>query len=291
MFTCYVCGSRPTLLFQRSGSDFWACPTCGLECVFPQPDDAVLARIYGQDYEAWRLKEAEAAVKRVKQADFSRYLREVGPLPAGARLLDCGASTGLVVELAKARGFDAYAIEVSHFGAEACRRVVGADHVYEGEIENAWFPANPEARFEVITLLDVIEHVRDPRAVLRWGASHLCPGGSLLVVTPQVASLSHRLMRRWWFHYHIEHLWYFSRASLTTLLAETGFTVGKICPVYKTFSFDYFSSFAKILALRDQCMHPAIPRTFSFLDGIFPDRLRSLSFPFPVGEMLAHAHV
>jgi SAM-dependent methyltransferase len=251
----------------------------------------VLARIYGEDYEAWRLKEAEAAVKRVKQADFSRYLREVGPLPAGARLLDCGASTGLVIELAKGQGLDAYAIELSHFGAEACRQVVDADHVYEGEVENAWFPANPEARFEIITLLDVIEHVRDPRAVLRWVASHLSPGGSLLLVTPQVDSLSHRLMSRWWFHYHIEHLWYFSRASLTALLVEAGFAIGKICPVYKTFSFDYFSSFAKILALRDQCMHPAIPRTFSFLDHIFPSQLRSLPFPFPVGEMLAHAHV
>src|SRR5262245_53239489 len=186
MAFCHVCGSRLIPLFRRRGCNFWVCRVCRLECVFPQPDDAVLAQIYGKDYAEWRLKEAEEAIKRVKQADFSRYLQIVGSLPVGARLLDCGASTGLVIEFAKTQGFDAYAIEVSHFGAEACRRIVDADHVYEGEIEKAWFPANPEARFEIITLLDVIEHVRDPRAVLRWVAAHLSPGGCLLLVTPQV---------------------------------------------------------------------------------------------------------
>lgn len=290
---CHICGSFLKPIFQRGDCRFWSCLICGLECIFPQPDEAVLARIYGDDhyYEALQLKETEAASKRMKQVAFSRFLDRVKDLPAGTRLLDCGAGTGHLLELAEVRGFDPYAIEISPVGAKACRNIIGTDHVYEGDIRDAEFPGIPENRFNVITMFDFIEHVRDPRAVLHWASSHLHSGGNLLVVTPRAGCLSHRLMRKWWVHYHIEHLWYFSSDNLTTLLEQAGFTVVEVCSVHKSFSLDYFSSLAQVLQRRDSYLHPVIPFFFSFLGSVLPHRVRSLPFSFPVGEMLIHAHV
>lgn len=291
MPTCSICGSSLKLIFQRSACCFWACSVCGIERIYPQPDDAVLARIYGEHYDAWRLKEAEGVVKRMRQAAFSRALQVLGRLPPSARLLDCGAATGFLVEEVKAQGIDAYAIELSPVGAEACRRVVGPDHVYEGEVLDAWFPANPETRFEVITMFDFIEHVRDPRAVLRWASAHLRAGGSLLLVTPRVDSLSHRLLRRWWFHYHLEHLWYFSLAGLTALLQEVGLSITQVGPVYKNFSVAYAASLAQSYQSRDHNSLPGIARLFFLLNRICPGRFRSRSFALPAGEMLVHAQL
>jgi SAM-dependent methyltransferase len=293
MSRCYICSSPLKATFQRSGCCFWACAGCGLECISPQPDDAVLARIYGDEhyYEALQLKESETAVKRLKQVVFSHSLDRIDNPPPGARLLDCGAGIGHLIELAEARGFEAYAVELSPVGAAACRSIIGANRVYEGDIQGARFPSSRENRFDVITMFDFIEHVRDPRAVLRWASSHLHPGGSLLVMTPRAGCLSHRLMRKWWFHYHTEHLWYFSIDSLTTLLGQVGFASAKVYPVYKSFSLDYFSGLAQVFKGRDSCMHPAIPSFFALLDVLLPSRVRSLPFSFPAGEMLVHTHV
>ena len=289
MPVCYVCGFALKLIFHKNAHSFWACPACGVECIYPQPNAESLARLYGEQYDAWRVKEAEAAVKGMRQAAFARSLAALGYLPSGTRLLDCGAATGFLVELAKAQGIDAYAIELSHSGAEACRRIIGADHVYEGEVQKATFSANPENCFDVITMFDFIEHVRDPRAVLLWACAHLRVGGSLLLITPRVDSLSRQVMRRWWFHYHIEHLWYFSLAGLTLLLDEVGLAKVQIRPAYKNFSVDYAASLCGSYQVRDNT-HASLNAAFlSSLNRILPAGLRSLSFSLPVGEMLVHA--
>ena len=44
--------------------------------------------------------------------------------------------------------------------------------------------AGREETFDVVTLLDLIEHVRDPVTLLREAANFLAPGGVMLVYTP-----------------------------------------------------------------------------------------------------------
>jgi SAM-dependent methyltransferase len=284
MAACHVCNSPLQVIFQRGASCFWACAACGLECVYPQPDEAVLARIYQDSYyNAWGLRDSLASVKRLKQSSFSRYLQTLGEIPAGSRLLDCGAATGFLVALAKAKGLDAYAVELSAFGAEACRTLLGKDHVYEGEVEESWFPANPDNRFDVITMIDFIEHVRRPRAVLQWAAARLRPAGSLLLVTPRVGSLSHQLMGRRWVHYKVEHLWYFSPHSLTALLTEVGFSIAALRPAYKHLSLDY------ALHQFQAYPHPVISRVLPPLNRLLPRSARTLRFALPLGEMFVHA--
>jgi 2-polyprenyl-3-methyl-5-hydroxy-6-metoxy-1,4-benzoquinol methylase len=282
--TCYVCCSVLKPIFQKHGYSFWACTACGLECISPQPDDIVLASIYRESYyDAWGLKGSQASVKYLKQGSFSSYLRVLDEIPTGSRLLDCGAATGFLAELAKAKGLDAYAIELSSFGAESCRTLLGSDHVYEGEVEEAWFPANPENRFDIITMIDFIEHVRRPRAALQWATARLKPTGSLLLVTPCVGSLLHRLMGQRWTHYKLEHLWYFTPRSLTALLIEVGFSIAALRPAYKKLSLDYavhqFQTYP----------HPLISRVLLLLNRVLPHFVKALNFSLPLGEMLVHA--
>ncbi len=69
-------------------------------------------------------------------------------------------------------------------------------------------------RFDAITMIDFIEHVRDPEAELRLAGDRLAAGGRLLISTPRADSAVARATGRHWPQYREEHLTYFSLAGL-----------------------------------------------------------------------------
>lgn len=286
MVGCYVCASPMQVKLARADYPIWSCPACKFECTYPQPDDTVLAHIYEDRYFDFYVSgNPPAALRSMKQASYARFLAACGALLPGCRLLDCGASTGSMIELATAQGLEAYAIELSHFGAEACRRIIGADHVYEGNVEDARFAANPDNCFDVITMMDFIEHVRDPRTVLQWARAHLAPRGHLLIVTPKVGSLSHRLMGRYWTNYILEHLCYFGPRSIGFLLRECGFSIQTIQTSYKKLTLQYIinRSFAY--------QYPLLAPLCRLLQQLLPQTAKNLLLSLPTGDMFVYAYV
>lgn len=80
--------------------------------------------------------------------------------------------------------------------------------------------------FDIVTCMNVIEHVPDPRALLRDLARTLKPGGVLLIETPNAASwLASRLGAAWRGLETPRHLNVFSTAGLHDLLAAQGLQV------------------------------------------------------------------
>ena len=221
----------------------WRCPKCGLECLSPQPDDRTLSGIYNELYFShYKSKIDPQLIRAMKRATYERQFRRLpSPESFGAhpRLLDCGAATGFLAELAKQIGWDVFAIEISEFGSQACIELLGRERVYRGEVQAAEFAANPENRFDVITMFDFIEHVRNPRDVLTWARERLNPGGVLLLTTPRVGSLSWHLMGRHWFHYVQEHLWFLNPASIQALLKDSGFGAVEAHPLAKAVTVEY----------------------------------------------------
>jgi 2-polyprenyl-3-methyl-5-hydroxy-6-metoxy-1,4-benzoquinol methylase len=164
----------------------------------------------------------------LEPADFalrrSFLLEHVTP---GDRVLDVGCGEG------------AFAAELQRFGAE----VVGVDVAQEPlrralrlhpeldlhlvECPRAWPLA--DASFDVVWAGEVIEHVADTAAWLSEARRVLRSGGLLLLTTPswgRVARLRATLSERAFaesFDPLGEHVRYYSRATLTRLLAGFGF--------------------------------------------------------------------
>ena len=165
---CIACSALMSLRFGQSVPCHWQCPKCRLECIAPQPDAPTLAAVYNQSYFSHYDSEIHLqTVRAMKRATYTRHLQRFPPAASFGdhpRLLDCGAATGFFPELAKEFGWDAFAIEMSEFGSQSCARLLGPDRVFRGQVQDASFPANPEGRFEVITMFDFIEHVRDPES-------------------------------------------------------------------------------------------------------------------------------
>jgi SAM-dependent methyltransferase len=225
---CWICGSHKLALvkppncsatlnsnsFSITDSHYgvtagiYECGSCGfLQCselahVLPFYEGLVDA-----DYEAGR---------RERTLQAHKILRLVRKLRPGGRLLDIGAGSGMLVEQAMQMGYAAEGIEPSRWLYEmAVRRRLP---VHLGVFPNSALGG----RFDVITLIDVIEHVSNPVELLRHIAEALDGGGVAVIVTPDVRSLAARILGWKWWHFRVAHICYFSRRTLMLALDRAG---------------------------------------------------------------------
>lgn len=164
------------------------------------------------------------------RALFRLALSNLVVRPAGShpRLLDLGAAQGTLLEEAQRMGFEAEGIEhsPSNVGAAAARGL----RVSLGAVEDL----AAEERFDVITMVDLIEHLADPVHVLRAVHRALKPGGDLVVYTPNhraaVVVLA-RLLHAVGVRYPVQeifgrnHVCFFDDRSLPLALRRSGFEV------------------------------------------------------------------
>jgi 2-polyprenyl-3-methyl-5-hydroxy-6-metoxy-1,4-benzoquinol methylase len=286
--SCRACDRAPIARPGRralEGFTLMHCPGCGLEWLDPQPDDATLGRIYRQEYyDAWGVQDDAEATRTLKRSMFRRLLAPVarrhGP---GARLLDCGAALGYLMEEAAAAGLEPYGVELSEFGANAIAERFGPDRIFQGPFEQAEFARVDRDFFDIITMFDFLEHVRDPGAVLAKAFRLLRTGGSLVILTPDAASLSSRVMGPRWLHYKVEHLSYFTPKSLRHYLAREGFRDVRVGRAIKTMNLHYVSH------QLSKYPHPVLTPLITLAHRLSPPPLRKTMFPITFGEQLAIA--
>ncbi|MGH2441890.1 MAG: class I SAM-dependent methyltransferase [Chloroflexota bacterium] len=109
-------------------------------------------------------------------------------LPQGSRVLDLGCAFGFGTGLLAPR-YEAYGHDLSGPYIERARRSVPDATFTRGEAESIPYP---DAYFDGILLLDVLEHVPDDEAVVREIARALRPGGPLVVTVP-----NRGVLQRW----------------------------------------------------------------------------------------------
>jgi SAM-dependent methyltransferase len=153
-------------------------------------------------------------------------------VPAQARrILDVGCATGrLGASLKAGAGCDVYGVEVEAAVAEQARACL--DGVVVGDIESLRLPF-PERFFDCILYADVLEHLRDPLAVLRSHRAHLADGGSIVVSLPNVrfcGVLLPLLLQGQWRYERSGvldegHLRFFTRSSAQAMLVQAGYEV------------------------------------------------------------------
>ena len=148
-------------------------------------------------------------------ADFIQ--REVRP-PADAQILEIGCGTGHNVPMLRAFGtVDAVELD-DDARAVACNRL-GMAVVGASLPTLAGLPRN---RYDLVALLDVIEHVENDVAGLSAVARLLSPGGQVLITVPA---------HQWMFGAHDRlnhHFRRYSRNTLRDLIEQSGLRVDKL---------------------------------------------------------------
>jgi 2-polyprenyl-3-methyl-5-hydroxy-6-metoxy-1,4-benzoquinol methylase len=163
---------------------FVECARCGF-AFRPDLDEASLKRIYaGGDYEELRGEQYLAELSH-RRRDARVRLRYVEPWATRGRLLDVGAASGAFVAEAAEQGFDAAGVEPVPSFARAAREHFGVD-VREGGIDDVGLLA---ARYEVITLWHVLEHIPSPVRHLRTLSHALAQGGVIAIEVPNAGGV------------------------------------------------------------------------------------------------------
>lgn len=151
----------------------------------------------------WNPRGSSAMLHRLNPARLA-YLREVidahwdgdgmsfAPL-TGKTALDVGCGAGLLVEPlarlgARVTGLDAAPENIGAARAHAAAMGLDIDYV-AGGIEDL-----PGRRFDLVTSMEVIEHVTNPAAFVAGLADALAPGGLMILSTPNRTALSRLAM-------------------------------------------------------------------------------------------------
>ena len=197
--------------------DLSICGRCGHIFANPCPSAEYLTSLYRHIEDP--LYDDEAAGRSKNFLSILRRLEKL--VPEKGALFDVGAATGILLDLARRRGWEPAGIEPSSWAVKSAADKHGLGLI-EGTLESA---SLPEGRYAAVTMVDFIEHTPLPFEAVRKARSILRPAGILVLVTPDIHSRAARLAGRRWWHLRPAHLAFFSRRSIDALLRRAGFSI------------------------------------------------------------------
>jgi len=178
--------------FEQGETDFRLCKSCG--CVFrerfPSPEE--LDEIYRQAYEEENISNANTNQESGDFAaqSYAGYLLE-HVVKSSDRILDYGAGSGELISQLRTYGFKCDGVEFSESAREYCL-------VNRGFSLKSDLLATPDGYYQVISMIEVIEHLTDLTETLKEIFRVLAPGGRLFITTPSRTGFRARIEKGNW---------------------------------------------------------------------------------------------
>lgn len=297
---CSICQSNQAVAFWAQAQDreyftsadcfkYYVCKSCQVLFLHPLPADR-LAEIYPDNYYSYVASKKDFVLEMKQFLDrlfFSKLL--AGLANASLSVADIGGGAGTV--LTQLKEFEPridYTLVIDPSAkSEAAARQSGHDY-FCGTIESY----AGERKFDLILMLNLIEHVASPPAVMNKLANCLAPGGILILKTPNYKSLDSRIFRHHnWGGYHCPRHWtIFCKPSLISLvesahleIQDLSYTQG--APFWTTSVLNalYTAGLIQLSSTRPAHTHPLS----SFLLLIFAAFDLIWSKVFPTSQMFA----
>lgn len=199
--TCVCCGNAKTKQdpfyyeWQGRRHRIRRCTTCTHQFVWPQITDAQQEEIYGDEYFSAEGDWACSFFGGVSYEEAEFHLREearevLGLIPRRTgTLLDVGCAGGVFLDVARSAGLEVMGIEINERQAES------ASTRHNLQVLNCRIEDAPEnlGPFDIVTLMDVLEHLPHPASALEKISGWMRPGGILFIRGPLSNSPSARL--------------------------------------------------------------------------------------------------
>lgn len=228
---CPVCSAKKLKLIRKKlrydiRRNVWQCAACGLAFLEPLKENG--AYYVGRQY---RRQYGPNLKRRVSHREiFDTYLPAQGEIIAeiksilkpATKILDVGCSTGHFLHALRGRVAQRVGVELDKEAVKFIRKNLDFK-VYGQPLDELKIA---EAPFDLITCLQVLEHIKEPLAFLRQIGANLKPGGYLYLESPNIDDVllsAYRNPGYADFYFREPHIYYFSIASLKKLLAAAGF--------------------------------------------------------------------
>lgn len=229
--SCPLCKSDKIILWSLakdheygSTSDeykYYHCENCISIFIFPVPEKD-LYKIYPSTYYSfhsgkknWAFRIKESLDKRL----FKKILKQIKS--DSINLLDIGGGTGWLCNLVKKLDQRIGITQIVDIDNNAKKIAEDDGHRYfKGRIEEF----SSTEKFDLVFLLNLLEHVANPPDVLRKIEQLLNPGGIVLIKTPNILSWDATLFRKkYWGGLHCPRHWViFSENSFKNMVTATG---------------------------------------------------------------------
>lgn len=234
---CDLCGATAhSITYDLRKYRILRCQTCGLIHRYPMPNDDELYEMYNVERHVSE-EELDAYYQDFRKETYRKIFKQLEPiaqLPRGSVVFDVGAGKGWSHSIAQECGYRSLGMDLSIQDTIVANQIAPTFQARAEEI-----PLKAET-VDVLLMIDVLEHVRDPRLVLQSVKRILKPGAYLVLRVPNVdgiltrsMDLAHQVSGRYFkrpgYILYSVHLYGFSIDTLTRYLQETGF---EICVFY-----------------------------------------------------------
>jgi len=281
---CAICQSKMSKMFEYQTFDYLRCPECKHVVTLPFPTQYETNKHYERGFEEANYNVARKHGDIYKYAMsklvllirdyFNRQTRSLNELS----ILDVGCFTGDFLCCMEREGARVCGIEMQEKAAKIANqrlpaKIINAD-VLSGDF------SLPQDRFDLISIVGVIEHVIDPICLIERVTSWLNKDGLLVIQTPNSSSIVARTMGKFWPPYTpVEHIHLFSQESLLCLLDKFGFRYIIFKPHWKTLSISYVYSMFETFG-------PELHKILKPIYKISPKFIVNKRLPFYGGEMI-----
>lgn len=279
---CPLCGLKRVVRYEGAGESYLLvrCRNCTLVFDIKVPDDT--KRVYSEKYYIGTgLKggyhnyfEESVVNKLTFRHRLARIIASVGSKHIS--LLDVGCGLGDFLEVARSLLVTrCVGIEISDFALLNCGKKGLEVYSTLGGLTE---------KFDVVTIQDAVEHVRDPVRELRRINRLLKLNGLLFLTTPNINSLSAKVFGRYWYHYKKpEHLFYFDPVTIRILLEKAGFENIEIKPTLSWVSIKYLLGRMTFYFPRNKLVY--FPKLKGLLEAVSDNVLCKIAFPIYTGEI------
>lgn len=211
---CLACGSNSRrMVGSKNQFALWKCLHCGTIFTRDQAAQEVLTDLYDHYYDA-----ASFEMNPVAAQSLERVVLSFERFRSTARILDIGFGEGGLLQVAERLGWQCYGTEISPrslaYGSQR-----GWIVAREAEQDERF----PRQSFDVVTMIEMLEHVPNPQDFLQSATRWLRPGGMLYLTTPNAKSLNQRLLGlEWSVVSPPEHLAIWTAKGIRYALAKAG---------------------------------------------------------------------
>ena len=184
---CMLCGGdKHQLLSVQRSWPVARCESCGFIYLSSRPVESALEEMYSREYyESADVGYGGYVDNFIKYNNiftklFNRRARDIEPYRGHGRLLEVGCAHGFLLDHLRKRHWEVKGLEVSPLAAKYAAEELGLD-IYCGKLEDAGYK---DDSFDVVLLLDVLEHLHRPFETLKEIGRILAPEGVLVVQCP-----------------------------------------------------------------------------------------------------------
>lgn len=225
---CPVCLRGDTLfdVCEVESYRIFGCGHCGAEHVYPMPSEKELKAYY--DREQWFEGGEPGGYQNYEQqtrwsVDALRcILEQEYPGKTGLSILDVGCGYGAHLEAAADLGWKCFGTEVSSHARGIAKKRLGGRAYISGEVGDL-IPHE----FDVVLILDVIEHLANPYALFYslFSIGAITPKTRVIITTPNAGSHEAVVDPAGWTYRHPpSHLVYYREKTFEFLLSKLGFS-------------------------------------------------------------------